>query len=77
MAVHEDDERARCVYCGRVRTLITIRGRPVITLAACSRCQRRSWTVDGADTSIAEVLAILEREPRLRVARGAHSSSPA
>lgn len=62
----QQQEPARCRHCGRPRTLITIRKRPVLTMASCSMCQRRWWTVDGADASIADVLAILEFEPGLR-----------
>ncbi len=56
-------------------TAITIRSEPRITIAHCSRCDRRSWALDGADVSIADVLEVLREDPGLRVARQAARSS--
>jgi hypothetical protein len=47
--------------------VITIRSEPRITMAVCSKCGVRSWTVDGADASIADVLAAVRRGPGLRL----------
>jgi hypothetical protein len=63
----------RCGECGRAASVITIRSAPRLTIATCSECERRSWTVDGAEASIADVLAILHREPGLRARRHATS----
>jgi hypothetical protein len=53
-----------CGRCGRVSTAITIHRVPRITVVRCWKCERRSWTVEGADASIAEVLVVLRHDAR-------------
>jgi len=64
---HQDRRRPRC---GHSPVDITVRQVPLITISACSVCERRAWRVNGASASIEEVLTVL-RALRLYALRAA------
>jgi hypothetical protein len=59
-----EHQLSACVRCGYAATAITVHNDPHISIARCWKCERRAWSVDGADATIADVLAVLRRPGR-------------
>jgi hypothetical protein len=59
-----EQQLSACIRCGGPATAITVHNDPDISIARCWKCERRAWTVDGADATIADVLTLLRRPGR-------------
>jgi len=60
-AVVRDGPTVPCLGCGRLSVVITIRAGARFTVSRCPDCDRRAWTIDGVDASLAEVVEFVAR----------------
>ena len=58
-----------CAGCGQAPVVITIRASTCFTVSRCPQCDRRAWTIDGVDASLADVLATMRSEQLALVPR--------
>jgi hypothetical protein len=61
-AVVHNEPTVPCLGCGRPSVVITIRAAARFTVSRCPDCERRAWTINGVDATLAEVLEFVTRE---------------
>jgi hypothetical protein len=67
----------RCTRCDKgnvVELEMTAKNGQVMTMASCTRCETRTWTVDGAPVERDEVLRITSGDPDFEVTPSASTS---
>lgn len=60
------DPSRTCSACGKegpVELQMTVKAGPELTLLSCSRCETRTWLVDGEPAGVEAVLAAAAGDP--------------